>query len=192
MNVVGIAGSLRQGSYNKLLLNAAVKLAPAGMMIEVFDRLREIPPFDQDQEKDPPEVVRDLKGRIASAGGLLLATPEYNYGIPGVLKNAIDWVSRPYGDPTLLRKPVAIMGAAPGNFGTVRAQLALRQLFLWTHSDVLVKPEVMVFLAQERFDENGNLKDKGTLDLVTQFLAAFKRHIEVNEHVRDLHAAEPV
>lgn len=182
MKVLGISGSLRAGSYNTMLLRAATKLAPPGMTIEIYDRLHEIPPFNQDRERDMPEPARDLKARIEAADGLLIVTPEYNYGVPGVLKNAIDWASRPYGTTTLTHKPIALMGAAPSNFGTVRAQLSLRQSFLWTHSDVLMKPEVMVFRAHERFDENGELKDPETAELVRQELAAFQAHIERGEH----------
>ena len=177
MKVLGIAGSLRRDSYNKRLLRAAVELAPAGLEIEVWDRLRELPPFDQDQEADPPDVIQALKAGIAAADGLLIVTPEYNYGVPGVLKNAIDWASRPSGGSPLVAKPVAIMGAAPTNFGTVRAQLSLRQSFLWIDSDVMRKPEVMLFHAQHRFDEHGALSDENTVALVRQFLEAFERHI---------------
>jgi chromate reductase, NAD(P)H dehydrogenase (quinone) len=177
VQILAIVGSLRKASFNKKLLNAAIGLAPAGMTIETYERLGELPPFNQDDENDPPEVIRDLRARIQAAAGLLIVTPEYNYGIPGVLKNAIDWMSRPAGDPTLLRKPIAIMGAAPTNFGSVRAQLALRQTFLWTNSDVLTKPEVIVFRAQDRFDAQGALQDADTAKLIEQQLAAFKKHI---------------
>lgn len=187
MNILGISGSLRSASFNTMLLKAAVKVAPPGMTIGVFERLRDIPPFDQDRENDMPEPVRDLKARIEAADGFLIVTPEYNYGVPGVLKNAIDWASRPSGSPTLLHKPIALMGAAPSNFGTVRAQLALRQSFLWTQSDVLVKPEVMVFRAHERFDSEGELKDEETANLVRQELAAFKEHIERGQHATRYH-----
>jgi 2-polyprenyl-6-methoxyphenol hydroxylase-like FAD-dependent oxidoreductase/NAD(P)H-dependent FMN reductase len=179
VNIVAICGSLRKKSYNRFLLEAAIAHAPAGMTIQPFTRLREFPPFDQDEENDAPEVVRDLKARIQAAHGILFVTPEYNYGVPGALKNAIDWISRPFGDPTLLRKPIAIMGTAPTNFGTVRAQLALRQIFSWTNSDVLLKPEVVIFRAQDRFDERGALTDEDTLKLVVSQLVAFKKHIQV-------------
>lgn len=125
--------------------------------------------------------MNDLRRRIAEADGLLIATPEFNYSFPGTLKNAIDWAStdwtRQEGLP-LHRKPVAIMGAAPTNFGTVRAQLALRQVFVWTDSDVVVKPEVQVFRSHERFDEQGNLTDETTIDLVRQLLGALKTKAE--------------
>ena len=127
--VLGVCGSLRRGSYNRMLLRAARELAPPGVAIEEFTGLREIPPYDDDVrvgEGDPPPVA-ELKRRIALADALLIATPEYNFGPPGVLKNAIDWVSRPPLESPLRHKPIALMGASTGRMGTVRAQLALRQ-----------------------------------------------------------------
>ena len=171
----GIAGSLREGSYNRALLRACTELLPDGWELSIYERLAEIPPYNEDVRADGnPEVVRDLKDRIRRADGLLVITPEYNYGIPGVLKNAIDWASRPDGDtPTpLLRKPCAIAGAAPGNFGTIRAQLALRQTFLFTETDVVRKPEVHVFAAAERFDSEMRLTDEATRKFMRQLLEA--------------------
>jgi len=173
VRILGISGSLRAASYNTALLRAAVSLAPEGMTIEVYDRLRDIPPYDQDLDTGSlPEPVADLRRRIVAADGLLIATPEYNYGVPGVLKNAIDWASRPAGRSSLTRKPTAVMGAAPGAFGSVRAQLSLRQSFLWTDSDVVTKPEVMVFQAAGRFDADANLVDEGARELVRGLLVA--------------------
>jgi len=171
--ILGIAGSLRRGSYNRALLRAAVELAPEGVEIGAFERLGEIPPYNEDvRQQGDPEPVRALKEAIAAADALLIATPEYNYSIPGVLKNAIDWASRPAPDSVLRYKPVAIMGASPGNFGTVRCQLALRQVFVFAESYVLLKPEVMVFGAQDRFDADGRLTDETTRDLIRRQLEA--------------------
>ncbi|TDD58437.1 NAD(P)H-dependent oxidoreductase [Kribbella antibiotica] len=174
IRILGISGSLRAGSLNTALLRAAQKHAPAGVTIELYDGLGELPHYngDLDTDENLPESVRDLRERIRAADGVLFATPEYNYSIPGGLKNLIDWASRPAATSSLLHKPVAIMGAAPTNFGTVRAQLALRQVFVWTHSDVVVKPEVMAFKAHERFDEAGNLTDDDTITLVTSLVDA--------------------
>lgn len=173
MNILGISGSLRAGSYNSALLRAARKVAPAGMDIDIYEGLRAIPPYDADLDTEaPPEPVVDLRARVRAADGLLIATPEYNYGPPGVLKNAIDWASRPPATSPLKRKSVAIMGAAPGAFGSVRAQLSLRQAFLWTDSVVVGKPELMVFQAGQRFDGDGNLVDPQTQDLLAALLAA--------------------
>jgi chromate reductase len=173
VNILGISGSLRTGSYNSALLRAARKVTPAGMDIDIYEGLRSIPPYDADLDTEaPPEPVVDLRARVRAADGLLIATPEYNYGPPGVLKNAIDWTSRPPATSSLKRKPIAIMGAAPGAFGSVRAQLSLRQAFLWTDSIVVGKPELMVFQAGQRFDGDGNLVDPQTRDLLGALLAA--------------------
>ncbi|GAB0105506.1 NAD(P)H-dependent FMN reductase [Nocardia sp. JMUB6875] len=180
--ILGISGSLRAESHNTALLRAAQKFS-TGLEIEIYDGLREIPPydFDLDTPAQRPAVVADLRERITAADGLLIATPEFNYSIPGVLKNAIDWVSTDWtkteGLP-LHRKPVAIMGAAPTQFGSVRAQLALRQVFVWTESDVVVKPEVIAFRSHERFDENGDLVDDTTIDLLTGLLTALTAKID--------------
>ncbi|GAA3159571.1 NAD(P)H-dependent FMN reductase [Planomonospora alba] len=177
IRILGVSGSLRAGSHNTALLRAARKHAPGGVSIEIYDGLRDIPPYDLDLDtpRTRPRVVRELRDRVTAADGLLIATPEYNYSIPGVLKNAIDWVSTDWtgteGLP-LLRKPVAVIGASPSDFGSVRAQLALRQVFVRTDSDVVVKPEVIVFRAHERFDEGGDLTDDTTVGLLRDLLDA--------------------
>lgn len=182
LKILAISGSLRANSHNTALLHAARKVNPGGLEIEVYDGLREIPPydFDLDTPEARPAVVQDLRDRIAAADGLLIATPEFNYSVPGVLKNAIDWVSTDWtkseGLP-LQRKPTAILGAAPTNMGSVRAQLALRQVFVWTHTDVVVKPEVIVFRSHERFDAEGNLTDEVTAGLLQDLLGALKDKI---------------
>ncbi|KOV36905.1 FMN reductase [Streptomyces sp. XY431] len=181
--IFAISGSLRADSHNTRLLKAAQKFNPGGQEIEIYEGLREIPPYDLDLDTPElrPAVVEDLRRRVAEADGLLIATPEFNYSIPGVLKNAIDWLStdwtRTEGLP-LHRKPTAILGAAPTNFGTVRAQLALRQVFVWTETDVVVKPEVIVFRAHERFDEEGNLTDETTIGLLQGLLTALQEKID--------------
>lgn len=181
VKILGISGSLRADSHNTALLRAARKHQPEGVEIEIYRRLREIPPydFDLDTESRRPEPVADLRRRIAAADGLLIATPEFNYSVPGVLKNALDWVSTDWDNTGALLdgKPAAIMGAAPTNFGTVRAQLALRQVFVWTHTDVVVKPEVIAFRAHERFDEDGNLTDEATIGLLNGLLDALTTKI---------------
>ncbi|MQA79833.1 MAG: FMN reductase [Streptosporangiales bacterium] len=177
-NVLAISGSLRTGSFNSMLIEAARERVPSGMSIEVYEGLRDIPPYDSGIDTEaPPPPVADLRARIAAADGLLIATPEYNYGAPGVLKNALDWASTPPWASVLQGKPVALMGASPTPFGTVRAQLALRQVFLWTGSPVVTKPEVLVFSAYERFDADGRLTDEGTAELVSGLLAALDAEI---------------
>ncbi len=172
--ILGIAGSLRRNSLNRSLLRAAQELAPQGTVIEIFDRLREIPPYDEDvREVAHPESVDALTDAIRAADGLLVVTPEYNYSVPGVLKNAIDWVSRPPQTSPLKHKPAAIMSASTGISGGMRAQYHLRQSFVFTDTPAMLKPEVILPLAAQRFDETGRLTDESTRDLVKRFLEAF-------------------
>src|SRR5688572_1770438 len=172
MRVLGIAGSLRKASFNRALLRAAQELAPKEMEITTFD-LAPIPSYNEDVEKqgDPPPVAA-LKEAIRAADALLVVSPEYNFGIPGVLKNAIDWASRPPGKSPLNGKPAAIMGASQGTGGTIRMQMALRQTFLFTETYVLLKPEVLVARAQDKFDAEGRLTDEKTREFVGKLLAA--------------------
>ena len=179
MKVLGIAGSLRKGSYNRLLLGAACALAPEGLEITAYEDLRELPPYDQDLDAaGPPPVVVALRQTIAQAGALLIATPEYNYAVPGVLKNAIDWASRPARSSVLNGKPAAIMGASTGMSGTIRAQLALRQSFLFTKTPTMLNPEVTVPFCADKFDADGRLVDQITIDLVRQLMAALPGWVE--------------
>ena len=171
LTILGIAGSLRQTSFNRAALRAAQQLVPDGVSLEIFD-LEGIPPFNQDEEAHPPERVGQLKQRIRAADAILIVTPEYNYSIPGVLKNAIDWASRPYGDSAWEGKPVAIMGASIGAQGTSRAQYHLRQVLVFLNMYPLNRPEVMISNAAQRFDEKGNLKDEETRSHIQNLLAA--------------------
>jgi chromate reductase len=169
VTILGIAGSLRKASYNRGALRAAQKLCPNDAKIEIFE-LDGIPGFNQDEERNPPQKVIDLKNRIRAADAILLVTPEYNYGVPGVLKNAIDWASRPYGDSAWNGKPVAIMSAALSMGGGVRAQYQLRQSFVFLNMDAVVQPEVAIGNASERFDKEGNLLDETSKKLIAQLL----------------------
>lgn len=176
LGVLGICGSLRAGSYNRGLLRAAQELGREhGLDIEIYERLRDIPPYDADQDTDEarPEPVRHLKDAISRAQGLVIATPEYNYSVPGVLKNAFDWASRPAKGSPLNRKPIAIMGASTGMSGTIRCQLALRQSLIFTDSFALLQPEVLIPRCADRFDAQSNLVDQSTRDLVGRQMAAF-------------------
>jgi len=174
IRVAGIPGSLREGSLNKGLLRAAVGLAPAGMEIQIYTRLGDIPPYNDDVfQKGDPERVADLKAFIGAADAMLISTPEYNYGIPGVLKNAIDWVSRPAGKSALNRKPAAIMGCSPGLGGTIRAQHALRQSFVFTETHVMLQPEIKIPSAAPLFDASSKLTDETTRQYLKKFLEAF-------------------
>lgn len=167
--IFGFAGSLRRDSYNKALLRATLELLPEGVELEIFD-LEGIPPFNQDLEMQPVEKVKEFKSKIKAADAVLIATPEYNYSIPGVLKNAIDCASRPHGDNAFAHKPVAIMGASPSMLGTARAQYHLRQCFVFLNCFTLNQPEVMVASAHEKFDKDGILTDPKARELIGQLL----------------------
>jgi chromate reductase len=171
IKILGIAGSLREKSFNRGLLRAAVELAPEGAEIEIFE-LGGIPGFNQDEEQNPPEKVAELKRKIREADAILFVTPEYNYSIPGVLKNAIDWASRPYGDSAWNGKPAAIMGASIGGIATARAQYHLRQMMVFLNMFPINQPEVMVANCMEKFDEQGNLTDEETKGYVRKQLQA--------------------
>jgi chromate reductase len=169
ITILGIPGSLRKGSYNKSALRAAQELAPETAKIEIFE-IDGLPAFNQDEEGCVPEKVTRLKSSIRAADAILFATPEYNYGVPGVLKNAIDWASRPYGDSAWEGKPVAVMGAAGGPMGTVRAQYQLRQMFVFLNMFPVNRPEVMIGGAQKSFDEQGNLTNEVSRKLIRQLV----------------------
>jgi chromate reductase len=169
VRILGIAGSLRRESYNRAALRAATELVPEGATLETFE-LDGILGFNQDEEQNPPAEVVELKRRIREADAILIVTPEYNYSIPGVLKNAIDWASRPYGDSAWSGKPAAIMGASVGTIGTARAQYHLRQMFVFLNMFPINQPEVMIGNASERFDAEGNLTDDTTKDFIRQLL----------------------
>ena len=159
IRILGIVGSLRKESYNRFALKAAQELAPDGATLELIE-LHGIPVFDQDHEKAPPASVLEFKRRILAADAILFATPEYNYSLPGGLKNAIDWASRPYGESAWVGKPAAVMGASVGSLGTARAQYHLRQTLVAQDMPVVNQPEVMIGNAAQRFDPNGRLTDE--------------------------------
>jgi len=169
IKILGFAGSLRKQSYNRAILAAALEMVPDVASLEIFD-LEGIPPFNQDLELQPPDRVKEFKTRIRAADAILIATPEYNYSIPGVLKNAIDWASRPYGDNAFDGKPVAITGASVGMLGTARAQYDLRRSFVFLNMLPLNRPEVMVPLAQDKVDSNGRLTDEKTRKKIGELL----------------------
>ncbi|MGC1105628.1 MAG: NAD(P)H-dependent oxidoreductase [Candidatus Acidiferrales bacterium] len=186
LTILGIAGSLRRASYNRGALRAAQELVPEGAKVEILE-LDGIPPFNQDEEKNPPRKVVELKERVRAAGAILFCTPEYNYSVPGVLKNAIDWASRPYGDNAWNDKPVAVMGASVSNLGTARAQYHLRQSFIFLNMHPINGPEVMIANAGERFDEQGNLKDAKTKEMIQkmlQNLVQWTRRLEAGKNAR--------
>ncbi len=169
--ILGFAGSLRKGSFNRALLRAAAELLPADTELETFD-LEGIPGFNVDLEATPPEKIKEFKARIRAADAVLIVTPEYNYSIPGVLKNAIDWASRPYGDSAWTGKVVGVMSASTGLLGGSRAQYHLRQTFLFLDVKPLTRPEVFVTFAAQKFDQSGKLIDEPTRKVVKDFLQA--------------------
>ena len=169
VDILGFAGSLRKGSYNKALLRTALEVVPKDATLEIFD-LNGIPLFNQDIENQPPETLKEFKAKIRAADAILIATPEYNYSIPGVLKNAIDCASRPYGDNAFEGKPVALMGASIGMLGTARAQYHLRQSLVFLNMYPLNRPEVMVPFAADKVDANGNVTDAKTREKIKELL----------------------
>ena len=173
LDVLGISGSLRKASFNTAALHAARDLAPDGMRIRIRT-LEDIPVYNEDvRAQGYPEPVQALRDEIAAADALLIVTPEYNYSVPGVLKNAIDWASRPPDQP-FDGKPIAIMGASPGRLGTARAQYHLRQCFVALNGLVLNRPEVMVAGASTIFDESGRLTDEATREHIARQLEALR------------------
>ena len=178
IKILAVSGALRAASTNTALLRAAQELAPEGVEIEIYDGIAELPFFDQDLEAEPPAAVVRWREAIADADGVLIATPEYNYSTSGVLKNAIDWASRPYGQAVLTHKPAAVLGASGSDFGTVRAQNHLRAVFHQFEGDLLLKPEVHVGRNYERFDADGRLVDETSRNLVAGLVAALALRIE--------------
>ena len=177
LTIVGLAGSLRRGSFNRALLRAAQGLAPPSLTLDIVD-LIEVPLYNGDVEAqgDPPTVT-ELKRAISAADGVLFVTPEYNHGVPAVMKNALDWASRPPASAALSEKPVGIIGASPGITGTARGQSQLRQAFEFTNSYCMPQPELLVFKAHEKFDAAGNLTDDATAKYLDRYLVAFEQWV---------------
>lgn len=180
LNILGIVGSLRKDSYNGLALKAALELLPVNVTLNIAD-LQGIPVFNQDEEMTPPASVLEFKQKIATADAIVFATPEYNYSLPGGLKNAIDWASRPYGKSAWQGKTAAILGVSIGNFGTARAQYDLRKILVALDMPVVVQPEVMIGNAAERFDQNGRLTDERCRQLITKLLTTL---VQLEKSVR--------
>jgi chromate reductase len=175
INILGFGGSLRKGSYNDallqtgVLLNEAYNLCPTEGKVEVFDKIGEFPLYNQDEEANIPDVVKEFKGKIKKADALLIVTPEYNFSIPGYLKNAIDWATRPSGDNSFDDKPAAIFSSSPGMLGGVKAQYALRQTCVFLNLHLINKPEVVIPSIHEKI-KDGKLIDKHTKEKITELL----------------------
>ena len=182
MRVLGISGSLRRDSHNTELLRAAATQLPPGVEFELYDGLRDIPPYDEDEDKSQVEPVLRLKERIAAADAVLFATPEYNHSIPGHLKNALDWVSRPLAETPLKGKPVAVIGASTGMFGAVWAQAELRKVLGAIGARVLDR-ELPVPMADEIVSDPAKLEESGTHSLIVGLLAELLDMAEPAESV---------
>lgn len=167
--ILGINGSLRKQSFNRMALVAAQKLVPADATLDIYD-LDGIPVYNQDEEKNPVAAVTKFKAAIRAADAILFATPEYNYSIPGPLKNAIDQAARPYGDSAWAGKPVAVIGASVGVLGTARAQYHLRQTFVFLNMNDVKQPEVLIRECANKFDAQGNLTDDMAKKLIGTLL----------------------
>jgi chromate reductase len=181
IKVLGFVGSLREGSYNKALMRTAMQLLPEGATLEVFE-ISEFPLFNQDiLDYNPPEIVKQFKTAIRAADAILIASPEYNYSVPGVLKNAIDWASRPANENAFDGKPVVVMSASTGKLGGARMQYHLRQVFVFLNMYPINRPEFMLSNAQNYFDKEGNLTDEETrqrLRVLLESLAAWTRKLK--------------
>lgn len=188
IKLLGISGSLRKSSFNTMLLNAAAQLLPEDVSMNIIS-FKNIPLYNADLDlpaaKQRPQVVEELRKAIAEADGLLIASPEYNYSIPGGLKNAIDWASRGEDSP-LLRKPVAVIGATTGLWGTVRMQMTFHNVFLFLDMKPVYKPEVLIAQAEKKFDKDGHMTDEMAKKLVRQKLHALKELIQMHKNAHDV------
>jgi len=188
IQLVGLSGSLRKGSYNSMLLKAALQLLPTDVSMDIVS-IENIPLYNADLDvpaaKKRPETVEHFRKMLTDADGILISSPEYNYSVPGGLKNAIDWASRGEDSP-LLRKPVAVIGATTGLWGTARMQLAFHNIFLFLDMKPVYKPEVLVAQAEKKFDKQGNLIDEIAKKLIKQKLEALKELIHLQSQVGDV------
>jgi chromate reductase, NAD(P)H dehydrogenase (quinone) len=183
MRVLGISGSLRRDSHNTSLLRAAAELLPAGAELELWDGLKAVPPYDEDDDIEPaPATVAELRDAIAGADAVLFATPEYNHSIPGQLKNALDWASRPLATNPLRNKPVAVVGASMGAFGAVWSQAELRKVLAATGARV-IEGDVAVGHAHMRFDDDGRLTDDDLREQLAEVVHALVTVAEARELV---------
>jgi chromate reductase len=189
VKILAISGSLRKDSYNTKLLRAAAELADEEVELALFDGLKAVPPYDEDDDRDPaPAAVSRLRQAIAGADGILFATPEYNSSVPGVLKNAIDWASRPLATNPLRNKPVAVIGSSTGMFGAVWAQAELRKVLAATGARV-AEAELAVGHAQTRFDDDGRLTDDEVREQLHEALDLLAQEVRVSAERREMSVA---
>lgn len=176
MNIIAFSGSLRKDSSNTALLRAFQTLAPSDTQITIAE-IGNLPLYDQDDEAAYPAVAQALKDVVEAADGVVIATPEYNRSIPGVLKNAIDWLSRPYGKNSFAKKPVLVAGVSSGKIGAALAQAHLRQVLLYLDADVIGQPELHLGPAKELFDQEGNIANDSTKELLSKALVTLKSRV---------------
>lgn len=179
MKVIGIVGSSRKGSFNSALMDAFVKRAPKDIEMEIAD-ITALPFYNADDEDPYPQSAQELKDHLLTADAFIIATPEYNRGVPGILKNAIDWMSRPKGPSPFSAKPVLVVGASDGNIGTAVAQSSLKVTLLHLNAHVLGKPEFFLGMAQNKFDENGNLVDEKTGSFIISALTTLQETVALH------------
>lgn len=177
VTVYGIVGSLRKGSWNRMLLESAARLAPDGVTVTTSELVGRLPLFNEDLLGQEPPAVARMRAEVAAADALMIATPEYNGGVPGVLKNAFDWISLPLGASVLQGKPVALIGTSPGRLGTARCQFELRNMFVFSQSPVMPGPEVVMPFAHECFDETGHLKDPVATERLGVLFGKLRAHV---------------
>lgn len=177
IRVAALCGSRRRGSYNQKLLDSIIDRAPEGMEVFQVD-IRDIPFFDQDDEANPPAAVLEAKARIQTSDCILLVSPEYDYGVPGYLKNAVEWLSRPFGDKTLVGRPMALTGASTGYMGTIRGQLHWRQSWYFFRAPVFSEAELTIAFAADAFDSDGKLINETYIKTLEHFLATLLDWLE--------------
>ncbi len=185
IKIVGIIGSLRKDSYNKMLFNASKELIPDGVEL-VEANISDLPLYNDDLMENIPESVKKFKNDIKDADAFLFVTPEYNYSVPGVLKNAIDWASRPYDDNSLYGKPAAMMSASVGMLGGARAQYHLRQSFVFLNMFTINRPEVFISFAQDKFDKAGNLTDEKAKEIIRKLFLNLVDLTKILESGKDI------
>ncbi len=181
IKIIGFSGSLRKGSFNTAALVAAQQLCSDAAEIEIYD-ISDFPPFNQDHDQAPPENVTKLKAAIRAADAVIFSSPEYNYSVPGHLKNVIDWASRPYGDSAWDGKPALIMGASPGAIGTARMQYHLRQTMVFLNMFPLNRPEIMINNCAQKFGESGELTDEATRNHIKKAVAALVEEVRLRKN----------
>ncbi len=182
--LLGVSGSVREGSYNTKVLEYLRNLLPDGCRYEIFENISDIPFYDQSFESRLPERVLALRNAVQDADGLIIATPEHNASVPAALKNVLEWLSRPIGNAAIEQKPVAILGVAPGLYGTIRSQIHLRQILHSTGAFVVQKPEVYINEIARKLDQHGDLNDEVAVKHLVELIGELQRLIRQHRRLR--------